>query len=294
MKMKDENENKYLNINDPRALEEFGKRIKNARIKKKISQNKLGELLSISRQAVSKWENKKSIPDISIWRKISEVLEVDLSDFVNMVDKTNNKHKKDTVKNLEDKNDDKKTVTEDKSLEDKEIINKETEAINFSINKKTLLIILITLFISLALFMIAIFFIFHKKNESIPKEIVNEWKKINFVSGDEEISFIGYVICDNYKSIYNFENFFYNSPLAGTKKEPVIKNIIVSFYIDNKEVYSYTYEKIPTPLHDFLDNISIALTYEETYIDNSNLVIKLTLTQKNNKKVIRQIEVIPE
>lgn len=84
--MKEKNNENIFNIDDPIILEQFGKKIRKARNKKKISQGELGELLSITRQAISKWETGKSIPDISIWRKISEVLEIDLSEFVNIVD----------------------------------------------------------------------------------------------------------------------------------------------------------------------------------------------------------------
>ncbi len=287
-----ENEAENLNINDPQVLEEFGKRIKKARNKKKISQESLGELLSITRQAISKWENGKSVPDISIWRKISEVLEVDLSDFVNMVD---NSIKNNTNIETEIKNDDKqiKVVTEDKVLEDKKIINTQKEAINFYIDIKTLIIIF-TLFVSLAIFFGTTFFIGLKKTENHEEREKNEWKQINLISSNEELSFIGYVIYDNSTSIYNFDNFFYNSSIVGTKKEPLIKSITTDLYIGNKEIYSYTYNKPYNRLQDFLDNISIAMTHEETFDDQDNLVIKLTLTKKDGTNTIMQIEVIPE
>lgn len=54
--MKEKNNENIFNIDDPIILEQFGKKIRKARNKKKISQGELGELLSITRQAISKWE----------------------------------------------------------------------------------------------------------------------------------------------------------------------------------------------------------------------------------------------
>ena len=50
---------------------EIGSKLKNARNEKGITQEQAAELLGVSRQTISNWENNKSYPDI-----ISEMLQV--------------------------------------------------------------------------------------------------------------------------------------------------------------------------------------------------------------------------
>ena len=43
---------------------DIGSKIKAARLKKKMTQEQVAELLGVSRQTISNWENEKSYPDI--------------------------------------------------------------------------------------------------------------------------------------------------------------------------------------------------------------------------------------
>ena len=52
----------------------MGKRIMSLRKEKGLTQEQLAEMLNISAQAISKWENDVSCPDISVLPKLSEVL----------------------------------------------------------------------------------------------------------------------------------------------------------------------------------------------------------------------------
>lgn len=54
----------------------LGDRIKEERIKLKISQFKLGEILSVTQQAVGKWEKNLAEPDASSLKKLSELFHV--------------------------------------------------------------------------------------------------------------------------------------------------------------------------------------------------------------------------
>ena len=56
----------------------IGQRIIELRKEKNISQNQLARALSISRQAVSKWENDLSSPDSMKMIKLAEVLDTDV------------------------------------------------------------------------------------------------------------------------------------------------------------------------------------------------------------------------
>ena len=57
-------------------MNNIGKRIKEYRKKKDITQEKLAEYLNISSQAVSKWETVVAIPDISMLIPLSRLLNV--------------------------------------------------------------------------------------------------------------------------------------------------------------------------------------------------------------------------
>ena len=55
-----------------------GERITELRKQKNISQNQLAKVLSVSRQAVSKWENDQAIPDSLNMIRLAEFLETDI------------------------------------------------------------------------------------------------------------------------------------------------------------------------------------------------------------------------
>ena len=51
---------------------DIGSKIKAARLEKKLTQEQVAELLGVSRQTISNWENEKSYPDIISVIKMSE------------------------------------------------------------------------------------------------------------------------------------------------------------------------------------------------------------------------------
>lgn len=60
-------------------MEQIGSIIKDIRKKNNLTQNEFASILGVTYQAVSKWENEKSIPDIIILREISDKFNVDLN-----------------------------------------------------------------------------------------------------------------------------------------------------------------------------------------------------------------------
>lgn len=56
----------------------IGERISGLRKEKKLSQGQLADLLGVSRQAVSKWENDASSPDTLNLVKIADVLDTEV------------------------------------------------------------------------------------------------------------------------------------------------------------------------------------------------------------------------
>ncbi len=62
----------------------LGKKIKEARLKTGISQEKLGDLIGTSKQNISFWESDRHSPDLETLIKISVILNIPFSDFLNI------------------------------------------------------------------------------------------------------------------------------------------------------------------------------------------------------------------
>ena len=60
----------------------IGKRIAEYRKKKNLKQDELAEMLGVSAQAVSKWENDLSCPDISLLPELSKIFGVSIDEIV--------------------------------------------------------------------------------------------------------------------------------------------------------------------------------------------------------------------
>ena len=63
-------------------METIGKRISENRKAKNIKQDELAEMLLVSPQAVSKWENDISCPDISLLPKLAEILGISVDELL--------------------------------------------------------------------------------------------------------------------------------------------------------------------------------------------------------------------
>lgn len=59
----------------------LGERLKDLRINKKLSQDKLGSLLEVSKVAISNWETGKSVPSEANLERIAKVFDVDVHYF---------------------------------------------------------------------------------------------------------------------------------------------------------------------------------------------------------------------
>ena len=74
----------------------IGKKIKELRKQRGITQEQLAESIGISFQAVSKWETGSSVPDVETMVKISELYGITVNDIVH-ADLTKIKYQKEIV-----------------------------------------------------------------------------------------------------------------------------------------------------------------------------------------------------
>lgn len=61
---------------------EFGKHLKQVRTQKKMSQQTLADLLFVTRQTISHWENRKNYPDFNLLIRLSDILDLSLDDLL--------------------------------------------------------------------------------------------------------------------------------------------------------------------------------------------------------------------
>lgn len=62
--------------------EKFGNLIKKLRTDNNLTQKELADKLNVTFQAVSKWENGKSVPDIAQLHEISKIFNIDISEIL--------------------------------------------------------------------------------------------------------------------------------------------------------------------------------------------------------------------
>ena len=60
----------------------FSQYIKNYRKKNNLTQQELANKLYVTKQAISKWENDKGIPDVSLYQSISNLLDVSIDELM--------------------------------------------------------------------------------------------------------------------------------------------------------------------------------------------------------------------
>ena len=77
---------------------DLGRKIQYLRLQSKESQEVMAQKLNISRQAISKWENNVSVPDVAMLSKIANYYDVEITYFTN--DENSNDSNKKQMKSL--------------------------------------------------------------------------------------------------------------------------------------------------------------------------------------------------
>ena len=62
--------------------EKIGKFIKDCRKKKKLTQEELARLLNVTDKAISKWENGRCLPDVSLFEKLCKELDITVNELL--------------------------------------------------------------------------------------------------------------------------------------------------------------------------------------------------------------------
>ena len=60
-------------------MKQIGNIIREHRVAQNLTQEELGKELHVTKQAVSKWETGRTLPDVETMRRLSDVLSIDLS-----------------------------------------------------------------------------------------------------------------------------------------------------------------------------------------------------------------------
>lgn len=63
-------------------LENIGRFIAKLRKEKELTQKDLGEIIKVDSKTISKWEQGKNAPDITILKKLSEIFEVSIDELL--------------------------------------------------------------------------------------------------------------------------------------------------------------------------------------------------------------------
>lgn len=71
-------------------VRKFGAYLARLRKSRDMTQSELSDILNVSRQAISKYENGDSFPDISILLLLSQTFDITLDSLINACEPTNN------------------------------------------------------------------------------------------------------------------------------------------------------------------------------------------------------------
>ncbi|VTS13180.1 DNA-binding protein [Streptococcus pseudoporcinus] len=80
-------------------MNNFAKQLKKYRLEKNYSQDTLADQLFISRQAISKWENGDSTPDLENLVKLAEIFDVTLDQLVRGKESTSSLDNENSLEN---------------------------------------------------------------------------------------------------------------------------------------------------------------------------------------------------
>lgn len=187
-------------------LQKVGRFIAERRKDKKLTQEKLGELIGVTYTTISKWERGVNAPDISVLNKLSDILDVSVSEILNGCSKENNQPE------------------EDNALKNIEYYAKMTKLKYVKISSYIIVGILMLFAI---LFTISNY---------------NQFKVYSISSKDSNYTVEGYMIFNQERNLTIIKNIDIRDKFLGTVQEEKVKSIKVSIVTKDKNLVSIFYE----------------------------------------------------
>lgn len=188
-------------------LQKVGRYIAERRKDKKLTQEKLGELIGVTDTTISKWERGVNAPDISVLNKLSDILEVSVREILNGC-----------------KNEQNSQPEEDNTLKNIEYYTKITKLKYVKISSY---IVVGILMLSAVLFTISNY---------------NQFKVYSISSKDSEYAVEGYMIFNQERNLTIIKNIDIHDKFLGTDQEEKVKSIKVSIVTNDKNLVSVFYE----------------------------------------------------
>lgn len=240
--------------------DKIGKYIAELRRKNNLTQEQLGEKVGVGAKSVSKWERGINMPDFSNLSALANVLEVTVNKILEAGNNSN----------------------------DDEVIVNTIKYYSNNYRKKY-----IKIFAILVVLLIAFFsFIFFVNN-------FNKDKLYIITTNDSKFSLKGYLFYNPNCNTYIINKVTFQSELAGTTEEPLIKKI--SIFLKNNKSGTFGYEKDyndAIPLGVALEGVSLDM-YEEKYESSyvlgnknklSDLILIIEVVEENGNKKNYEIQ----
>lgn len=250
--MKDENKNI-----DPIKIGSF---IAQCRKEKKLTQDELANKFGITGQSVSKWENGKAVPDITLWSSICDFFDISVNELI-YGGKLDTLNKKERIEKKE------QVIIEGAIYQTK----KE--------KKKYIRIIFILMFIS---FMMLLAF--------LSTYYLNNYNKISIynISGRENLLLRGKVIFNPQKQTIVINEISYDDLYAGTNLEIETSKVNLKIMYKNNVIFETEVNGENNKLNYYLNQIhieeSITLSKDEyVLLKNSINDLELVINYSNKK-----------
>lgn len=100
----------YSKFGDNMNIDKIGNFIKALRIENNLSQNDLSEMIHVTRQAISNWENGKALPDSYILIELSNIFGVSINEILSGEKNDNNSNLEEIALTLVDENNKRKNI----------------------------------------------------------------------------------------------------------------------------------------------------------------------------------------
>lgn len=235
--------------------EEISKIIEKARKDKGLTQKQLAKILGVSNTAISKWENGNNLPDISMLKPISEALNIEMMDLIDMQNANHEDYSKKCSKQRKVK-----------------------------ILKKSIIVVMI--FISIICSNFITYFRSHKREIELEKNSIEVYK---ITSDNNYLKIDGYLIFDNTKNIIILNQLEYQDITIGTKEEKNYKEIKLSIKLNEQTIFISKKEcNNASDINDLLSLIAQDSSESEINIkENSSLMndlyMEIRLQEKDKK-----------